>query len=107
MIENAVGAGLQVLCQESGMNLFYWRDRQEEVDYIIEKGDRLIAIEVKTNRGEGDDYSLSSFLRRHKNAQGIFITRARAKDQSGDERKDITSVSFEEFFKNPKDILID
>lgn len=105
MIENAVGARLHVLCQEFGMNLFYWRDRQEEVDYVIQKGNQLIAIEVKNKMGGDDDRSLFSFLRRYKNAQGIFIAGTLHKNQVPDEPKNIRRVSLEQFFKNSKDIL--
>ncbi|GEM_PF-4193930 len=105
MIENAVGARFHVLCQEFGMNLFYWRDRQEEVDYVIQKGNRLIAIEVKNKMSGDDDRLLFSFLRRHKNAQGIFIAGALPKNQVPDEHQNMRRVSFEQFFKNSKEIL--
>ena len=31
-----------------GFNLFYWRHRNEEVDFVLEKRGKVVAIEVKT-----------------------------------------------------------
>ena len=30
-------------------NLYYWRERSDEVDFVMEKGGKVIALEVKTN----------------------------------------------------------
>lgn len=48
LVESAVGAYLINSCQELGINLYYWRDRNEEVDFVIEKRGKIVAIEVKT-----------------------------------------------------------
>lgn len=48
MVESAIGAYLINSEQEQGFNLFYWRERSEEVDFVIEKRGKVIAIEVKT-----------------------------------------------------------
>lgn len=48
MVESAVGAYLLNSAQEMGLNLFYWRDRNEEVDFVLEKRGKVVAIEVKT-----------------------------------------------------------
>jgi predicted AAA+ superfamily ATPase len=48
LVESAVGAYLINSAQKLGLNLFYWRDRSEEVDFVLEKRGKLVAIEVKT-----------------------------------------------------------
>lgn len=48
LVESAVGAYLINSAQELGLNLFYWRDRNEEVDFVLEKRGKVVAIEVKT-----------------------------------------------------------
>ncbi|MDE3183907.1 MAG: ATP-binding protein [Bacteroidota bacterium] len=48
MVESAIGAHLVNAAQVSGFNLFYWRHRNEEVDFVLEKRGRIVALEVKT-----------------------------------------------------------
>lgn len=47
--ESAIGAHLVSKAFENRFELFYWRQGNDEVDYIIQKRDRLMAIEVKSN----------------------------------------------------------
>lgn len=49
MIESAVGAHLLNSALSKQMNLFYWRDNILEVDFVLEKNNQLIALEVKSN----------------------------------------------------------
>lgn len=48
MVESAIGAHLLNESLVHGYKLYYWRERNEEVDFIVEKGHRMIALEVKT-----------------------------------------------------------
>lgn len=45
LAENAVGAHLL----KAGLDLYYWRDRDEEIDFIVRKGGKTAAIEVGTS----------------------------------------------------------
>lgn len=47
--ESAIGAHLVSKAFENRFELFYWRQGNNEVDYIIQKRDSLLAIEVKSN----------------------------------------------------------
>lgn len=49
LVESAVGAHLYNSCS-FGTNVYYWRDRKNlhEVDYVMVRGERLLAIEVKS-----------------------------------------------------------
>ncbi|MBE6194005.1 MAG: ATP-binding protein [Rikenellaceae bacterium] len=49
IFESAVGAYLVSQSFIHRFELFYWRDRNDEVDYILRKKGALIAIEVKSN----------------------------------------------------------
>ena len=49
-VESAVGAHLLRGAIEGGYNVFYWRERNDEVDFIIQKQGESIAIEVKSGR---------------------------------------------------------
>ncbi|MDR1706354.1 MAG: DUF4143 domain-containing protein [Clostridiales bacterium] len=50
LIESAVGAYLLARGKEEGFEVFWWRERNNEVDFVIKKGSRLTAIEVKSGR---------------------------------------------------------
>ena len=49
-VESAVGCYLLDRADELEYRLYYWRDNNEEVDFVITRGDRLLAIEVKSGR---------------------------------------------------------
>lgn len=50
LVESAVGAHLANAAAAGDCELFYWRDRGQEVDFVVKIGARLIAIEVKSGR---------------------------------------------------------
>lgn len=50
IIENAVGTHILNHIESAAMELFYWRDRDREVDFVVDTNDKLIAIEVKSSR---------------------------------------------------------
>lgn len=64
-IESVIGAHLVNSSIEYGFELFYWRDRGREVDFIIRHQGRLLAIEVKSNKRQtalpGMDAFVSAF----------------------------------------------
>lgn len=50
LTESAVGAHLANAAAAGKCEVFYWRDRNREVDFVVRTGRRLIAIEVKSGR---------------------------------------------------------
>ena len=53
-VESAVGAHLANRSIIDGFDLLYWRTpEKKEVDYVLRKGDKLIAIEVKSGAAKG------------------------------------------------------
>ncbi len=70
-VETAAGAHLLNRCIESGINIYYWRDRNDEVDFILEKEGRLAALEIKSGtlyRPRG----MSVFQQRH-NPHKVYL----------------------------------
>lgn len=49
-IESAVGAYLVSQAEEQDYQVYYWRERNEEVDYIVVADNECIALEVKSGR---------------------------------------------------------
>ena len=50
LVESAVGAHLANAAAAGECELFYWRDRGQEVDFVVKDRSRLTAIEVKSGR---------------------------------------------------------
>ena len=50
LVESAVGASLLARGKEDGFSVYWWREREKEVDFVIEKGSALTAIEVKSGK---------------------------------------------------------
>lgn len=50
LVESAVGAHLLAESKRQNFKVFWWREGNDEVDFIIQKGERTTAIEVKSGR---------------------------------------------------------
>ncbi len=50
LVESAVGAHLANAAASGEFELFYWRERNREVDFVVRSARRLTAIEVKSGR---------------------------------------------------------
>lgn len=61
LTESAVGAHLANAAAGGDCELFYWRDRNREVDFVIRSGSRLVAIEVKSGRRPNALSGLAAF----------------------------------------------
>lgn len=70
VFELIVGAQLV----RTGLPLYYWRQGQEEVDYVLKKGRKIWAIEVKSGRRKSSK-GLVQFLAEHPKATPVIIDR--------------------------------
>jgi predicted AAA+ superfamily ATPase len=50
LVESTVGAYLLNQIRGTQIELFYWREKDQEVDFVLQYGKTLIAIEVKSSR---------------------------------------------------------
>jgi predicted AAA+ superfamily ATPase len=50
LVESSVGAHLLNAIRGTQIELFYWREKDAEVDFILKKGKSITAIEVKSNQ---------------------------------------------------------
>lgn len=48
IVENAVGSHLLNASFQEGYKLYYWRERHEEVDFVLERRGKVIGLEVKS-----------------------------------------------------------
>lgn len=63
LVESAVGAHLVAAAATGALEVFYWRERGREVDFVVRRGDSLTAIEVKSGRAPGALPGLAAFRR--------------------------------------------
>lgn len=61
LTESAVGAHLVNQAMGGACEIFYWRDRNREVDFVIRSGRQVVAVEVKSNRTRGGRSGLAAF----------------------------------------------
>ena len=72
VFESAVGAHLINTCN-SDTTVHYWRDGDDEVDFVIERQGRLTAIEVKSRPDATHHRGLDEFHRRHPNVRRLQV----------------------------------
>ncbi len=48
LVETAVGAHILNQALDEGIRVFYWREKNKEVDFVLQKGSRIAALEVKS-----------------------------------------------------------
>ncbi|MBI3307312.1 MAG: ATP-binding protein [Candidatus Omnitrophica bacterium] len=90
LVENAIGASLVNNNAGTGIEISYWRERDQEVDFVIKFGTKVIGIEVKANAKAKQIQSYgAAFLKKYPKAKMITVAR-----QGGD-------ISLEEFVTMP------
>lgn len=72
VIESAIGAHLVNQSIKSGFKLYYWKDRNAEVDFVLERGDQLVALEVKSNLTRQHN-GLIAFRKQYPHARTLLI----------------------------------
>lgn len=61
LVESAVGAHLVNAAAAGTCEVFYWRDRNREVDFVVRRRGQLTAIEVKSGRSPSAHPGLAAF----------------------------------------------
>ncbi|MBA3032573.1 MAG: ATP-binding protein [Gammaproteobacteria bacterium] len=72
VVESAVGAHLHNTAT-SDCRLHYWRDGTNEVDFVLERGQRLVAIEVKSGAVPAQLHGLDAFEREFGTCRHLLI----------------------------------
>ena len=71
-VESAIGCHLLNVAIENDCNLYYWRDKNDEVDYVLEYQGAILAIEVKSGR-RGMNSGLPRFGERYRPFNSIVV----------------------------------
>jgi predicted AAA+ superfamily ATPase len=91
IVESAIGAHLINHAKTSRLNIYYWRHKNDEMDFIIEKGDKIIGIEVKS----GSSHKISRMTPFHKQFKPLKIIMV---GKSGIPWEEFLSINPEELF---------
>ena len=73
LVESAVGAHLANGAAQGECELFYWRDRNREVDFVIRIGRHVTAIEVKSVRRRESLAGMEAFAAAFKPARKLLV----------------------------------
>ena len=73
LTESAIGAHLVNADVTSGYEVFYWRERNREVDFVIRRGNRLAAIEVKSGRSPSALPGMATFSHAFRPARKLLV----------------------------------
>jgi len=73
LVESAVGAHLANAAAAGECELFYWRDRGQEVDFIVRSRNRLVAIEVKSGRAPQAHAGTAAFSQAFKVRRTLLV----------------------------------
>jgi predicted AAA+ superfamily ATPase len=88
MVESSVGAYLINQANEyPNIKLFYWREKNAEMDFVLTHGKKILGIEVKSNTEKISAINREKFLSCFPNARLILV---------GD-----SGIPFEEFMQTP------
>jgi len=69
LVESAVGAHLLNTSAGTGIEVFYWREGDREVDFVLRKGRSVALIEVKSGRLRGGLPGMDAFEKVHGRAR--------------------------------------
>ena len=87
LVESAAGAHLLNSIIGTGIELFYWRDGNREVDFVLKRGDTVVGIEVKSGRNRDTLPGTKAFMREFSGSRSLLI---------GGQ-----GIPLNEFFENP------
>ena len=73
LVESSVGAHLVNEAATVGVEIGYWRDRNREVDFVVDSGESIAAVEVKSGRTKGGFPGMDAFLKAYPESRMILV----------------------------------
>jgi len=71
-VETAIGAHLNRTAQLGQIDLFYWRDGNDEVDFVVQRNRTVIGLEVKSGRTQSAP-GMAAFQRKANPAKVLLV----------------------------------
>ena len=73
LVESAVGAHLANAAMRGECTVHYWRERNQEVDFVVQAGRTLTAIEVKSGRAPQAHAGTAAFSRAFRPTRTLLV----------------------------------
>ncbi|MBI4881888.1 MAG: ATP-binding protein [Planctomycetes bacterium] len=73
LVETAVGQHLVNAGRAAGFDVHYWRERGQEVDFVVTRGTKVIAIEVKSGARASRASGLAAFARTFSPSRSLLV----------------------------------
>ncbi len=73
LVESAVGAHVVNTAAAEGLEIFYWRERNREVDFVLRSPKALVALEVKSGRRRQGLPGMDAFLKEYPSARPLLV----------------------------------
>ncbi len=73
VVESAVGAHLFNSSFGTNIGVSYWRERNHEVDFVLQQGKNTVAIEVKSGRRRESLAGMEAFARQFKPKRQLLV----------------------------------
>ena len=73
LVESAVGAHLLNGAEGTMVEIYYWRDRGQEVDFVLQSGERIVSVEVKSGRARSDYSGMDAFARKYQPFRKLLV----------------------------------
>jgi len=87
LVESAVGAHLLNTAQGTPIEVTYWRERNLEVDFVLQSGQNVVALEVKSGRSREHLPGMAMFAKEFKPLRVLLVGEG--------------GIALEEFFTRP------
>jgi predicted AAA+ superfamily ATPase len=91
MCESAVGAYLAGEAQAGEFEVFYWREVSKEVDFVLRRGSKIVALEVKSGRHRASLPGMTAFNKVFGKTTSLLVGTG--------------GIPFEEFLRTPPESL--
>jgi uncharacterized protein len=91
MCESAVGAYLAGEAQAGEFEVFYWREVSKEVDFVLRRGSKVVALEVKSGRHRASLPGMTAFNKAFGKTTSLLVGTG--------------GIPFEEFLRTPPESL--
>ncbi|MHB8780132.1 MAG: ATP-binding protein [Candidatus Geothermincolia bacterium] len=73
LVESAIGNHLLNIALDRRIGLYYWRQADREVDFVLERGKKTVAIEVKSGRPNRPGSGMTAFSRDFKPNHKLLV----------------------------------
>lgn len=73
MATAAVGAHFINSIIDTGIGIYYWREGVHEVDFVLQKGKEIIAVEVKSGQRRRSVAGITEFCKQYPEAKPLLI----------------------------------